>query len=224
MQLIKNSKIVLREIAKVSPDKFEATQVERKKMVENLDSLQKSQLFFTKEYKGSEKQKAESLKQIAIEIDKVLMRLQQLPERKSIGELERYNASDLEDSLILILNDLRLFFQVDNMISTDGLYSLCDLILTEYRSLTLEEIAICMAKAKKGEYGQLFNRLDGAIIMGWLKKYDEERLQRIANRNYVERANYKIGLNEGRQTFKGNNAHLINEAHALVALERAKKP
>lgn len=219
MQLIKNSKIVLREIAKISPDKFEANQVERKKMVENLDSLQKSQLFFTKEYKGDDAEI--HLTQIKQEIELVNHKLALTPESKSIGALERANASDLEDSLILILNDLRLFFQVDNMISTDGLYSLCDLILTEYRSLTLEEIAICMAKAKKGEYGQLFNRLDGAIIMGWLKKYDEERLQRIANRNYVERANHKIGLNEGRTAHKDNSTLLL-EAQLKVMSEKPK--
>lgn len=178
-------------------------------------------MFFAKEYKGDDAEK--HLNDIDSEIVKVNNELQVMPESKTIGQLSNINYEDLEDSLILILNDLRLFFQVDNMISTDGLYSLCDILIFEYKSLTLEEVAICMSKAKKGEYGQLFNRLDGAIIMGWLKTYNEGRLQRISERNYVTDAHCKIGINEGRSNFKGDHAQLVGEAKVILDIEKAKK-
>lgn len=219
-QLTKNTTGTLREIAKLSPIKFEVKQVERKKLTESLDTLQRSRAYFKTEYKGDDA--LFHLQNIDTQIEVVNHQIALIPESKTIGQLERLNSSELEDSLILILNDLRLFFQVDSMISTDGLYMLVDLILSEYRGLTLEEIAICMAKAKKGEYGQLFNRLDGGIIMGWLKKYNDDRLERQKERNYAEHSFSKFGINDVRD-LKPDSKELTQKAHAAIAIERAIK-
>ena len=216
-----NTKVALRQIAQVKPAVFEASQEQRKGLVSRLDSLKRSAMFFLDDYRKHDR--AALLMHILAEISEIENRLAIVPKAYSIGILCKKNPEKLDDNIVLILNDLRLFFQVDNMISTDGLYSLCGIITSEYKHLTLEEIAMCMNNAKLGNYGKLYNRLDGAIILGWLKQYTAEKQLRIDDRNYMAEANNKIGANEGRSTFKGDNAAMMNEAYAIVAIERAGK-
>lgn len=216
-----NTKVALRQIAQVKPAVFEASQEQRKVLVSRLDSLKRSAIFFLDEYRKHDR--AASLMHILAEIAETENRVAVVPKAYSIGQLCKKNPEKLDDNIVLILNDLRLFFQVDNMISTDGLYSLCGIITSEYKNLTLEEIAMCMNNAKLGNYGKLYNRLDGAIILSWLKQYVTEKQLRIDDRNYMAEANNKIGVGEGRSTFKGDNATLINQAYAVVAIEKANK-
>jgi len=217
-RLAKNSVIALKEITKLTPERFEELCNARKKLIDELDSLQKSFEFFTSKYQENDAKVY--IQQITQQMNIVNNKLMLISEHKTLGQLERINAADLEDSLVLIFNDLRLFFQVDNIISTDGLYTLTHMVVAEYRNLTLEEVAMCMAKAKKGHYGQLYNRLDGAIIMGWLKKHNEERLQRLQDRNYTIYAHSKIGTNEIRET-KADPSEMLRKSHAAVAIEQA---
>lgn len=220
MLLQQNTKVALRQMAGVKPAVLEATQEQRKGLLSRLDSLKRSQKFFTEEYKGEDA--AEHINKIADEVAKVSMAISELPEVLSIGQLCRQSPETVDDNIVLILNDLRLFFQVDNMISTDGLYSLCSIITAEYKSLSLEEIAICMNNAKLGNYGKVYNRLDGAIILGWLKQYVIEKQARIDDRNYTAEAHAKIGLNEGRTAHKDNSTLLL-EAQLAVMKEKTTK-
>jgi len=220
MLLQQNTKVALRQMAGVKPAVLEASQEQRKGLLSRLDSLQRSQKFFNEEYKGEDA--AVHINKIADEVAKVSMAISELPEVLSIGQLCRQNPETVDDNIVLILNDLRLFFQVDNMISTDGLYSLCSIITAEYKSLSLEEIAICMNNAKLGNYGKVYNRLDGAIILGWLKQYVIEKQARIDDRNYTAEAHNKIGLNEGRTAHKDNSTLLL-EAQLAVMKEKTKK-
>lgn len=223
MLLQQNTKVALRQMAGVKPAVLEASQEQRKGLLSRLDSLQRSQKFFNEEYKGEDA--AVHINKIADEVAKVSMAISELPEVLSIGQLCRQNPETVDDNIVLILNDLRLFFQVDNMISTDGLYSLCSIITAEYKSLSLEEIAICMNLAKLGHFGKegkVYNRLDGATILGWLKQYVSEKQGRIDDRNYTAEVHNKIGKDEGRGAYM-NNSTLLLEAQLAVMKEKTRK-
>lgn len=51
------------------------------------------------------------------------------------------------------------------------------MIMDEYPFLTLADINLVFKRAKMGEYGNLYDRLDGSIIMGWFKTYFTHRLE-----------------------------------------------
>ena len=43
-------------------------------------------------------------------------------------------------------------------------------------NLTLDEVNLCMEKGVKGEYGEIYNRMDQAIVFKWLQSYIDEKL------------------------------------------------
>lgn len=55
----------------------------------------------------------------------------------------------------------------------------CDLIIETYPHYRLEDLKLCFKNAMKHKngYDKLYDRLDGAIIMDWLKVYDNERTE-----------------------------------------------
>jgi hypothetical protein len=230
MLLRENTNVAIRQMAKVKPYVFEGNQETRKLLLSRYDSLKRSLQFFMygDKKKGifySKPDRAVCIMNILAEMDEIKIRGSEIPEAKTIGQLCQIDEAECEDNIVLILNDLRLFFQVDNMISTDGLYSVCSIIISEYPSLTLEELAICMNQAKIGHFGKdgkVYNRLDGAIILSWIKQYFAEKQTRIGDRNYTYEAHAKIGLDEGRGVYM-NNSTLLLQAQIVIAGEKIKK-
>lgn len=84
----------------------------------------------------------------------------------------------------------------------------CKLILQEYYFLKIEDLKLCFDGMKTGKYlenGQLYDRLDGNIILGALNKYTEERIQQaeiISNEKHkamqdeVDNETYLVKINE----------------------------
>jgi hypothetical protein len=59
-------------------------------------------------------------------------------------------------------------------------------------SLSIEDMAVCFRRGSMGQYGEIY-RIDGAIINGWLQKYDSERDAEITKQMMEERENmYKL--------------------------------
>lgn len=51
------------------------------------------------------------------------------------------------------------------------------MIASEYYYLTVADLKVCFRNGISGKYGQLFDRLDGQIVLNWLITYDAERTQ-----------------------------------------------
>lgn len=60
-----------------------------------------------------------------------------------------------------------------------------DLILENYPKLKPDDIELCFKKAKSGQYGQLYDRLDGQVILGWIFKYTQAKDEFIEHNNYI---------------------------------------
>lgn len=164
------------------------------KQQNRIDTLERSRQFFVQEFTGTEADKTKCLAQIEKELDTINVQLSQAPPPQAIGQLSRTYPTECEKGLKLLINDLRLFFQVDNMISTDNINALCPLIIGEYPGLSLEEITICFAQAKKGFYGEIYNRLDGPIILKWLRTYHAEKVQRVKDKQQNQHTQSKADI------------------------------
>ena len=77
--------------------------------------------------------------------------------------------------LVLILNDMLNFFNAGNDMNDTQVATTVDFILEEYPYMKTDDITLCFRNAMKGKYGKLYNRIDGQIIMGWIKAYNSER-------------------------------------------------
>ena len=60
--------------------------------------------------------------------------------------------------------------------SPDEIMELVELIVESYGDLSLDEVAGCFGQAKVGAYGQVFNRIDQAVILGWLREWQKQAL------------------------------------------------
>lgn len=77
--------------------------------------------------------------------------------------------------LVIIMNDMLDFFNAGNDMNDTQVAMTVDFILEEYPYMQTDDITLCFRNAMKGKYGKLYNRIDGQIIMGWVKAYNSER-------------------------------------------------
>lgn len=208
--------------------RYTPNQVERKfeayRVAENqLDDLKRSERFFEKEFTGEDKEK--HLTEVKKMITQMEMMMDGLSAPKSIGLLHRENADATIKTLCLMINDLRKYFILDRMITQSGILDLAPMIIVTYPSLTLEEIAICLCQAKKGFYGEDFQRMDGSTIMKWIKLYVEEKQIRLANKEYTREVQYKAGSDIGRSERGESLQVFLNKAigASLVIGDKKKR-
>lgn len=59
-----------------------------------------------------------------------------------------------------------------------------DLIIEEYPYMKTDDFKLCFKNAMKMKYGENYNRIDGSIIMGWLREYNKERCAIADNQSW----------------------------------------
>jgi hypothetical protein len=106
----------------------------------------------------------------------------QYDENPSIGSLARYAPVDTIKFLAAKMRDAIHFWSVGRSTfdGDDGkqrIVELIRLIIEEYSHLKPSDIKMIFSNAKKGKYGETYNRMDGALILSWFKRYTEERIQ-----------------------------------------------
>lgn len=83
--------------------------------------------------------------------------------------------TDARALLYIAICEVCDFFNVGKNMNDTQIAVTVDLILESFWYLRLEEIKFCFRRAMKRE--KLFDRLDGNIIIGWLRDYDAERTE-----------------------------------------------
>jgi hypothetical protein len=64
-------------------------------------------------------------------------------------------------------------------------------VVSGYRFLTMADIHLIFRRVLAGEYGELYESIDMPKVMGWFRKYAEERVKVAMERNDREAARYK---------------------------------
>lgn len=205
-------------LARLNPLKLENDIEKCKKYESRLDTLLKSQRYFKTEFKGDLKESI--IIPLEAEIELCEAYLKRYPVVPTMALLAAEDYPKLEIGIKILINDLRYYFSIDNMISDNAINALAPMLIYEFTGLTVEDVAICFTQAKKGYYGEIYNRLDGQIIMKWLRSYNTERLDRMKERNYTQHSQSKIGSDPYRKV--ASNSDLLNEAITKMDLEKVK--
>lgn len=77
-----------------------------------------------------------------------------------------------------LIYELTNYFNVGKGLNSQGndqVPVIAELIMEEYHFLTVADIRCCFRMAMKSKFGVVFDRLDGAVILEWLNKYDQLR-------------------------------------------------
>jgi len=83
------------------------------------------------------------------------------------------------------------------------------MIITEYYNLTIADINIIFKRAKLGQWGQIYDRLDGQIILSWFDKYFQERCKVAADKSILEADKYKSN------SYIRHSQNLRNKEHKI---------
>jgi hypothetical protein len=104
------------------------------------------------------------------------------------------------------ISDLVDFFNLGKTMTVEQIAQTVELIIEEFGILKIDDFKLCFSRAKKGYYGQVYDRLDGQIILLWLNTYAENRF------NIAEEKSYRNHL-ETKQSFLNTSERLKEEVH-----------
>lgn len=109
--------------------------------------------------------------------------------------------------LKLHILDLRVFLNIGKTMSDTQTEQTAMLLFDEFPSLTVADIKLFFNKIKKGHYGQIYDRLDGQLILIWLAKYYNERLEDAENKSIrkheeLKKQKYVLDEDEVKNIYK----------------------
>lgn len=87
--------------------------------------------------------------------------------------------------------NLREFVNVGKRMTDTQTFETAMIILQDYKCLTIADINLLFKRAKSGYYGNLYDRLDGQIILGWFRRYFAERCNAAEEESISEASRYK---------------------------------
>lgn len=102
--------------------------------------------------------------------------------------------------VVYLLSEALEFFNVRDTMNDTQVAVTVDLILEEYPYLKTDDLKLCFRRAMKLRYGELYNRIDGQVVLGWLMRYVKERCAEADRLNYNE---HKRHLAEQAQPTEG---------------------
>jgi hypothetical protein len=94
---------------------------------------------------------------------------------QSLSGLKKQSKEETLIIVMLMLEMLLQFFAVTNTMNGAQLEETAKLIINEFYWLKLEDLELFFRRLKTGFYGDLFNRIDGLVIMAKLREYCAER-------------------------------------------------
>ena len=88
--------------------------------------------------------------------------------------------------VVILLSEVVDFFNASNTMNDSQVAMTTDLIIEEYPYFKIDDLKLAFRNAMKGRYGEIYNRLDGSVIMRWLEQYNQERCTKADIASYNE--------------------------------------
>lgn len=150
--------------------------------------------------------------------------IETMPEHPPLTALARKQGTqDVLDDMAILISWFNDQLNIQNKLNVDQIEVTAVTIMGEWGHLMrMEDIAACLRKALKGEYGQIYARLDCAVIMDWLQKYYDDLLRERMNRAEQRHVNIKESLHDGRSADRKGEEKDKNRA-ALAEYIRTKQ-
>ena len=99
-----------------------------------------------------------------------------LSNEPAIGTITRMlGETKARAAVVLLIADALEFFNSSETMSDVQVATTVDLIMEEYPYMKTDDLKLCFKNAMKMKYGSIYNRIDGQVIMNWLRQYNKER-------------------------------------------------
>jgi len=109
--------------------------------------------------------------------------------------LKKVNVNNVYEFLVIELNKLAMLLNIDNRLNLQAhqMPFLAESLVDMFPNESLADFTLCFKKGVLGKYGDIF-RLDGAVIMGWMEKYLEEKYHTLETRLKKEKKEFEDTL------------------------------
>lgn len=110
----------------------------------------------------------------------------------TMGSVKKVYGDDFAQAYIetWIVN-ISEFINIGKNMNENQIYETAQMILDDYPHYTLADINLVFKKAKKGDFGQIFDRLDGQIILSWFSKYNQIRCSEAEEQSINQAYSFK---------------------------------
>lgn len=98
---------------------------------------------------------------------------------KMASHLGQYGEFKIKAMLNILVIEAVLFFNVGKTMSEPQVKQTVELIYDDYKHFKPEDFKLCFKNAMKGNYGVMYDRIDGQVILSWLIDFDNERDREI---------------------------------------------
>lgn len=110
----------------------------------------------------------------------------------SLAALVRENGTEKVEAIIKIyliqLNDL---LNIKRPLTEIQIEETAIEIVSSFKLLTMADIHVIFRRARRGEYGEMYETINMPKIITWFRQYDDERVQAAMERNERETERYK---------------------------------
>lgn len=121
--------------------------------------------------------------------------------------------------MVKLIVNLVGFFNVGKQMNDQQCAETCELILKEYHYLNIADFRLCFDRIKAGTYGQLYDRIDGQIIILALAEYTRGRVEVSQNLNEQK---IKEEAKE-REELEGKDCYIIKTDGGYVREDSKKE-
>lgn len=104
------------------------------------------------------------------------------------------------DILVTLINDYLDFLSIGKTMSASQVISTAKLMLEDYSVLKPDDFVLFFNRCKKGYYGKIYDRMDGAQLFEWLEKYMYDRETEIETIRQLEQKQRSKELNKINET------------------------
>ena len=110
----------------------------------------------------------------------------------TVGDIKRRYGEDFAQAYIetWIVNICE-FVNIGKNMSPSQIYETASMIMDIYPYYKISDINLVFRKAKVGEYGQVYDRLDGQVILSWFARYHKDRCAEAETLSIVEGSSMK---------------------------------
>lgn len=107
----------------------------------------------------------------------------------SLVEIKKnFNENYLKALMVKWMNSFLRFYSTNGTMDEMQVADTINLILEEYPHYCQEDIKLFFNMAKKGKFGQIFGRIDGEVILRWMKDYNKLRCAKAEESSINEKA------------------------------------
>lgn len=141
----------------------------------------------------------------------------------SLAKIKKAYSEDWTLAYIsLWIVNINEFLNVSRPMSEPQIEETSFLILSQYYYLKLSDITLIFTKAKRGDWGPLYESLDGMKILSWFEKYANERSDAVYADTTKE--HYKTKQPDAKRTSDTSDIKTeMKRARGFLLIEQSKK-